>query len=222
MDKTLQTTAWNCLPREFKEEVKKIYQEAENGWIVEDTLENIFGIHNLISDAEGEEMLTVPRKKVQEKWQRAYEQEEKYSRAQDSPIAREELYYNRGIMSVIDTLFGSKCLPDEVGNEVNFASKEPKPAELNLNKESSTCTNDCPSQCKSQDFDNIVKDGFSKERRLNIATRFAVSLTTVSYREINRYGKEAKEYATDVAKAAFTLADALIKEAEKGGEDVAG
>lgn len=81
--------------------------------------------HNLTSDAEGEEMLTVPRKKVQEKWQRAYEQEEKYSRAQDSPVAREELYYNRGIMSIIDTLFGSKCLPDNVAtSKPNVDSSE--------------------------------------------------------------------------------------------------
>lgn len=84
--------------------------------------------HNLTSDTVEEEMLTVPRKKVEEKWQRAYEQEAQYSRAQDSPVARQELYYNRGIMSILDTLFGSKCLPDEL-NEDNFASKKPQPAE---------------------------------------------------------------------------------------------
>ena len=68
------------------------------------------------------EMLTVPRKKVEEKWQRAYEQEAKYSRAQDSPVAREELYYNRGILSILDTLFGSKCLPDEAPLSQNPAA----------------------------------------------------------------------------------------------------
>lgn len=107
--------------------------------------------HNLTSDAEGEEMLTVPRKKVQEKWQRAYEQEAKYSEAEQNPTAREELYYNRGIISVIDTLFGSKCLPDEPSklqascrqvnvdsshdnvdsSHGNVDSLEPKPAEPN-------------------------------------------------------------------------------------------
>ena len=30
MDKTLQTTAWRCLPREFKEEVKKEYKVCSN------------------------------------------------------------------------------------------------------------------------------------------------------------------------------------------------
>ena len=31
MDKTLQTTAWRCLPREFKEEVKKEYKVCSEG-----------------------------------------------------------------------------------------------------------------------------------------------------------------------------------------------
>lgn len=140
MNKELIDRAWACLPREFKEEVKKKYTrcveiDADDNpnlpaYAVKSAisrralLEKLFGSHNLTSDAEGEEMLTVPRKKVQEKWQRAYEQEAKYSRAQDSPVARLELYYNRGILSILDTLFGSKCLPD--AHEDNFTKSEPK------------------------------------------------------------------------------------------------
>lgn len=140
MDKTLQTTAWNCLPKGFKEEVKSRYRNALrfNEYAHECVVfRNLFGEHNLTPDAEGEEMLTVPRKKVEEKWQRAYEQEVKYSKAEQNPTTREELYYNRGILSVIDILFGSKCLPDNVAtSEPNVDSSvgsveslEPKPAE---------------------------------------------------------------------------------------------
>ncbi len=214
MDKKLQDLAWSILPKEFKEEVENQFRDGFND--DRNAIGRLFGIDNLLSDAEGEEMLYCEKGVVLS----IFNENRRILNNITEPDDIKEIRKTQNIL--LYTLFGSKCLPDEVGNEVNFASKEPKPAELNLNKESSTCTNDCPSQCKSQDFDNIVKDGFSKERRLNIATRFAVSLTTVSYREINRYGKEAKEYATDVAKAAFTLADALIKEAEKGGEDVAG
>lgn len=141
MNKELKDRAWACLPREFKEKVKKKYarcveiDEDDNpnlpAYAVKSAisrrglLEKLFGEHNLTSDAEVEELLTVPRKKVEEKWQRAYEQEAQYSRAQDSPVARLELYYNRGILSILDTLFGSKCLPDEL-NEDNFAKPEPE------------------------------------------------------------------------------------------------
>lgn len=129
MNKELQDKAWSVLPKEFKEEVKKLYREfafTREGYYVE-----LFGLHNLTSDAEGEEMLTVPRRKVQEMWQRAYKQESQYSRTQDSSVAREELYYNRGIMSIIDTLFGSKCLPDlsEVKRTLSENLSEQKPAE---------------------------------------------------------------------------------------------
>ena len=105
------------------------YDKSQDSYYIDcGSLDNARHVLNLTSDAEGEEMLTVPRKKVKEKWQRACEQEAKYGRAQDSPVAREELYYNRGILSILDTLFGTKCLPDEL-NEDNFAKSEPKPAE---------------------------------------------------------------------------------------------
>ena len=116
MKRELQDYVWSILPKEFKEEVKRMYRIADSDvdqMIAMIMLENVFGHQNLTSKAEGEEMLTVPRKKVKEKWQRACEQEAKYGRAQDSPAAREVLYYNRGILSILDTLFGTKCLPDK-------------------------------------------------------------------------------------------------------------
>ena len=65
MDKTLQDLAWSCLPKEFKEEVKKEYRK---GYVCETLtmLITLFGHHNLTSDAEEEGMLTVSRKRVRE------------------------------------------------------------------------------------------------------------------------------------------------------------
>lgn len=115
MNKELIDKAWACLPREFREEVKKDYQYAltkcetsnlQRG--VVDTLEDLFGEDNLTSDAEGEdEMLYVSRKKVQEKCQRAYKNESEYAKAEQNSTIYAELYYNRGILSILDTLFGS-------------------------------------------------------------------------------------------------------------------
>lgn len=72
MTKDLQDLAWTCLPKEFKEEVKKEYLVHHEGGDMKysygysDALTDFFGEHNLTSDAEGEEMLMVSRKKVQE------------------------------------------------------------------------------------------------------------------------------------------------------------
>ena len=73
MNKELIDRAWACLPREFKEKVKKKYarcveiDEDDNpnlpAYAVKSAisrralLEKLFGEHNLTSDEEGEEML---------------------------------------------------------------------------------------------------------------------------------------------------------------------
>lgn len=122
MTKEQQDLAWTVLPKEFKEEVKKLWQSADKEQQLPhdailrgeySILVSLFGPHNLTSDAEGEEMLIVSRKKVQEKWQRAYKNESEYAKAEQNSKIYAELYYNRGILSILDTLFGSKCLPDE-------------------------------------------------------------------------------------------------------------
>lgn len=66
MDKTAQDLAWSVLPKEFKEEVKKEYYHDDSNPFELALLENLFGLHNLTSDAEGEVMLSVPRKRVME------------------------------------------------------------------------------------------------------------------------------------------------------------
>ena len=108
MNKTLQDYVWSILPKEFKEEVKRMYRIADSDvdqMIAMIMLENVFGHQNLTCDAEGEEMLTCDRDVVRMLYDRA-----------DSVKVRQTL----------ESLFGSKCLPDET---CNVASKEPNPAE---------------------------------------------------------------------------------------------
>lgn len=129
MDKTLQDLVWSVLPKEFKEEVKKIYSALladirmyqgdnpeqvgttdsilwERTLGIKSTLCRLFGEHNLTSDAEGEdEMLTVSANTV-----RAYKENiDKYL-----PSAYSD--YDKGFWvgqkAVFEDLFGSKCLPD--------------------------------------------------------------------------------------------------------------
>lgn len=118
MTTELQNKAWSILPKEFKEEVKKEYAKYlaidvdDNpnlpAYAVESAtsrmalLKMLFGEHNLTSDAEGEEMLTVSRNEVQKIYKQADSLE---------------------TCNALDALFGSKCLPDEL-NEDNFAKSE--------------------------------------------------------------------------------------------------
>lgn len=136
MDKKLQDLVWSVLPKEFKEEVKKLYVEIEvelskkkgatdnRTWQfrgMESLLAYLFGIHNLTSDAEGEvELLHVTRQKVMGLYANAKKLHNLYTsatcinEAESRTIDRTD-----GTMWVLKNLFGSKCLPDE----------EPKPAE---------------------------------------------------------------------------------------------
>lgn len=133
MTTELQNKVWSLLPKEFKEEVKRIWSvevDCANKYKSEmhknrtDLLYELFGEHlhwqnNLTSDAEGEEMLMCDKSKVQEA----------YNTSKD--IVNNEQYGTRQysihtqIMCVLENLFGSKCLPDEL-NEDNFAKSEPK------------------------------------------------------------------------------------------------
>ena len=123
MKRELQSLAWNCLPIEFKDEVKTTYREytefiaakaepayRRTGYIVAQTeLELLFGIHNLTSDAEGEEMLCVPRKKVQEIFQRNSKRIGECCPTCDN----DEILKCDSRCGLLLNLFDSKCLPDE-------------------------------------------------------------------------------------------------------------
>lgn len=119
MDKKLQDLVWSILPKWFKEEVKKvarIYSSRTSALFgAERHLANkfldefigLFGRHNLTSDAEGEEMLTVSRKVVQEEYRESINEAHPYNINS----------YNRGFYvgraTMLKELFNSKSLPDE-------------------------------------------------------------------------------------------------------------
>lgn len=114
MNKELRDLAWSVLPKEFKEEVKKLYAKFYNEKPQSDCsygylglLIKIFGIHNLTSDAEGEEMLMISRKKVQRRYHMAYKCKHSVL------LSHDDVQFWKGWQGALDDLFGSKCLPDE-------------------------------------------------------------------------------------------------------------
>lgn len=140
MNKELQTLAWSALPKEFKEEVKKYYDNSTAlGATAVLLLENLFGVHNLTSDAEGEvELLHVTRQKVMGLYANAKKIHDLYTSATCiNAKESQQIDISKGVMSVFETLFGSKCLPDNVatyepnveGLGDNVEISEPKPAE---------------------------------------------------------------------------------------------
>lgn len=239
MTKELQDLAWRVLPAEFREEVKKLYTDAldasnsphepdDRKWgnYRVTLLENLFGHHNLTSDAEGEEMLTAPRKKVQE----VYTQNQNEIIRENVSSSDKDCYET--VNEVLKTLFGSKCLPDNVdSSEPNVDSLKPKPAEADTSHETPVCENhsDNTSQKEvnvnsnrnlSKDcdkhFDNVLKNSFSKERRLNIAAMAMQGILSnpVSAKSVMVPGNMEISELT-LAEKAVKIADALIAECDK-------
>lgn len=122
MDKTLQTTAWNCLSREFREEVKRLYEAIREKSVNNSSTERyfdggyeyafvkLFGKHNLTSDAEGEEMLMCNKGVVKALYLESLKCAPKLERW-------------KGIKWTLDRLFGSKCMPDENSSNVEKLDK---------------------------------------------------------------------------------------------------
>lgn len=218
-------------------------------------------------DAEGEVMLTVSRKRVQE----VYAKNIAASNS-DGHNSYDYGYYD-GVINILFTLFGSKCLPDNVDSlDSNVDSLEPKPTEPKLRRGSFAyhdnvkvritkikANGDVIAYTKdgyrligrecdfepytesaeealpnvnisdididelvakgcvpdpAKQFDNILKDSFSKERRLTIAAQMMQGLICAPLVP----GVDPNPPAEYLAQTAFRLADALIAEAAKGGE----
>lgn len=218
MNKELIDRAWCCLPREFHEEVKKMFEEDKKHPEIHTTcgittayhnnmgqrLIDLFGIHNLTSDAEGEEeMLYVSRKQIDALQGEIFKA---IMDAHDADDWQDAAHYILDVMPrSFAAIFGSKCLPDEkdcatcqditcknygtVNGHCRFiehCSYEPKPVEPKADKY----------------FDTILKDGFRNERRLNIAATIMVGLLASCK---DKYP----------IKRALELANALIAECEK-------
>lgn len=138
MNKTAQNLTWNCLPLEVKKEVKRQYQIAINvkEYYTECTLEYLFGIDNLTSDAEGEEMLTCEKSKAMRLYSHLLDlvENERMSEHYSGWCDLEREYIALFGENVFADYFGSKCLPDEDAHEDNFVKSEPKPAEPKFKK----------------------------------------------------------------------------------------
>ena len=105
----LQNKVWSILPKEFKEEVKRMYRIANSDvdqMIVMITLENVFGHQNLTSNAEGEETLICEKSKVQ----RAYNTSREIVKAENPDSLMYSMHTQ--IIYVLESIFGSKCIPD--------------------------------------------------------------------------------------------------------------
>lgn len=127
MTKELQNKAWSVLPKEFKEEVKYEYTRVATK-ATKDSYdlgfmhahEELFGLHNLDSDAEGEESLQ------ERMWNVLTPELQTYCRNMGHTS------HNGNVEDVLDHLFGSKCLPDglsEVKRDLSENLSEPKPSE---------------------------------------------------------------------------------------------
>lgn len=164
MTKELQNQAWSVLPKEFKEEVKKIYNADDPLVCREENelLDYIFGEHNLTSDAEGEEMLTVSRKRVQEMFAH-------YDKICNDPNRPkdyiESVYeYADGVTMALDDLFGSKCLPDNVeSSEPNVDSLPQNPTENCDNKSHISADCNKPAEPKFTKGDMVHCKSFGYE-----------------------------------------------------------
>lgn len=191
MDKELIDIAWRCLPRDFREEVKKEWKKTDNNtakW----TIEYFFSKHNLTPDAEGEgEVLYVSRKKVQELYDLVYE-----------IYADGTKEWYQGYMKAMHDLFGSKCLPDEGQFAKSANCLDPKPAEP-------TCTDDCKSQdhfvVHHEMVDDIISRDFDNHNRLHIAAMLAAGMLA----------NDVRCYPVD---RALELADKLIKKSKEDEE----
>lgn len=188
MDRELIDKAWACLPKEFKEEVKRMYRIADSDidqMIATIMLENVFGLDNLTSDTEGEadEVLTVSRKQVQKMY--AFNEDILFLDPTHSgaKLLKAKLY----------ALFGSKCLPDE----------EVKPAEPELRSDGTA------------HFDNIINYGFRNHNRLHIAA-MALQGILSNYQMLQNLteGETTTEGVLNcVATAALRYTDTLIEAA---------
>lgn len=203
MNKEQQDLAWAVLPKEFREEVKKEYKNALrfNEYAHECVVfRNLFGHHNLTSDAEGEddEMLYVSRKKLQYFY-------EKLRKVGENHAA-----------FALQSLFGAKCLPD------NVATSDPNVDSLAPNVDSLAASSAPLSQNPAENCDN--ENHISKSERLHIAARLLQGLLANAVWVMRKTDLAAKAAADDNTKAAQILtndlaedalefADALIKQA---------
>lgn len=186
----LQNKVWSILPKEFKEEVKRMHRIAYSDvdqMIVMITLENVFGHQNLTSDAEGEETLICEKSKVQ----RAYNTSREIVKAENPDSLMYSMHTQ--IMCVLESIFGSECLPD--GEPLSQKTSEKCDTENHISTNCDKASE--PKKEADEHFDNILKGSFNEHNRLHIAAMIMSGLLVL----------DKEEYPV---RRALDLADALI------------
>lgn len=220
MDKELIDRVWKTLPAEFKEEVKKYYRTLHEQYKEYDglhfetaiakvqerivTLEYFFGDHNLTSDAEGEPKPAEPKFKVGDI---------AVVRGFKHPL----LEHDGAIVTILSHHekgdFYSCAIAPNVGIDVDAKYLEPytEPEEsANISQNITNC---------DKQFDNILKDSCSKERRLSIATQIMSAILS-NQRMLNNLASgetTAEGVVKSIVNTTMMYTDALMVEAEKGG-----
>ena len=219
---------------EFVQEIMVAFEQGAN-----------FALGKQEKDAEGEEMLTVPRKKV------LY----MYGFNEDILICDPTHKGAKLLKAKLQELFGSKCLPDACNVASNVASKEPKYHKgekvfyngyvyeieglvgknryalkgLNFDLDEDMIDpcepyteSEKESRNLSQDpancdkhFDNILKDSFSNKRRLTIA---AMAMQGILSNPKIMDSPGALDDERYIKLISFSIADAFLDECEKGGD----
>lgn len=111
MEKKIQDLIWACLPKEVREETKRMF---ESHMMLDNYEEvgvfcNLFGEHNLTSDTEPKEMLHCSRDFVIEKYKTLIKNRDGHHRINSPEL--ENWYAGRAVE--LKELFGDKCLPNK-------------------------------------------------------------------------------------------------------------
>ncbi|MDE7464978.1 MAG: hypothetical protein K2M59_03765 [Muribaculaceae bacterium] len=111
MDKEMQDKLWTSLPKEARIWIRKEYRDILNKLWQRSAylrgrlrmMRDIYGEHNLTSDTEPEEVLTILRKDIIEEFNQA-----------TADLSRTGNLEYKGKRELLKNLFGDKCLPDKL------------------------------------------------------------------------------------------------------------
>lgn len=98
--------------------------------------------------------------------------------------------------ALLEKIFGEHNLTSDAEGGAKDRAKEPKPAEPKEDKH----------------FDNILKEGFRGHNRLHIAAQIVAAIYA------NNQAVKGFKSIEEIVRKALDIADALIKESEKGGK----
>lgn len=249
MTTEFQNRAWSVLPKEFKEGVRKEYRQLLNstwqlphkGYLRERLrmLRELFGEHNLTSDAEGEEMLYCDKSIVQDMANTAIRSIQIHDYEGNTIASQNLATFNRGVKFALETLYGSKCLPDiqasyrqvkePNGTIVGIIDDTKGPDYSNATKIGIDCNDDSAHHFADAGkmVDHIADVSNMIPARLHIAAMAMQGMLSnpefgkkyLGYLHCCHKGDDVIDETLYYAQKALNLADTLIVESEKKGGD---